>query len=180
MLEDKILIFKLSRGNSGALCRIYEKYRHYMLKIATALLYDASAGEDVVHDVFMRLAQSAESLKIRSSLKSYLRTCVVNGVRNKVRSNEVRSYVELSKVGDIASHERSGDHYCIIKETSLEIANALRQVPFEQREVIVLHLHGDMKFREIAQLQAVTTKTIQSRYRYGLDKLRSILDSEVK
>jgi DNA-directed RNA polymerase specialized sigma24 family protein len=56
----------------------------------------------------------------------------------------------------------------------------LIKVPFEQREVIVLHLYGEMKFREIATLQAVSLKTIQSRYRYGLDKLRSILNSEVE
>ncbi|MHC4095110.1 MAG: hypothetical protein ACYSWZ_08180 [Planctomycetota bacterium] len=37
-----------------------------------------------------------------------------------------------------------------------------------------------MKFREIAKLQDVSTSTIQSRYRYGLDKLRSILDYEAK
>jgi RNA polymerase sigma-70 factor (ECF subfamily) len=61
----------------------------------------------------------------------------------------------------------------------MKISNALVQVPFEQREVVVLHLHGGMKFREIAKLQAVSTKTIQSRYRYGLNKLRSILNSEI-
>jgi DNA-directed RNA polymerase specialized sigma24 family protein len=37
-----------------------------------------------------------------------------------------------------------------------------------------------LKFRQIAKLQKVSIKTAQSRYRYGLDKLRSILDGEVK
>jgi DNA-directed RNA polymerase specialized sigma24 family protein len=36
-----------------------------------------------------------------------------------------------------------------------------------------------MKFRQIAQLQEVSTKTAQSRYRYGIDKLRSLLDGKV-
>ena len=62
----------------------------------------------------------------------------------------------------------------------MKISRALAQIPYEQREVVVLHLHGDMKFREIAGLRAVSTKTIQSRYRYGLDKLRSILNSEAE
>ena len=180
MLEDKLLILRFKHGSSEAFRRIYEKYRLYLLKIAAALSHDVSVAEDVVHDVFTRFAQSAETLKIEGSLKSYLRTCVVNGVRNKVRNDKVRSYVELSQAGPIVSDQNGPERWIMLKEESIRVNNALIQVPFEQREVVVLHLHGGMKFREIAKLQAVSAKTIQSRYRYGLDKLRSILDSEVE
>jgi DNA-directed RNA polymerase specialized sigma24 family protein len=37
-----------------------------------------------------------------------------------------------------------------------------------------------MKFREIAELQVTSTKTALSRYNYGLNKLRSLLNSEVE
>ena len=151
-----------------------------MLKLAVALLHDVSIAEDVVHDVFIRFTQSAETLKINGSLKAYLRTCVVNDVRNRIRGDQVRSYVELSEAGPIASKQNGADQWAILKEESIKISEALVQIPFEQREVVVLHLHGSMKFREIAKVQSVSVKTIQSRYRYGLDKLRSILNSEVE
>jgi len=151
-----------------------------LLKLAVALLHDVSIAEDVVHDVFIRFAQSAETLKINGSLKAYLRTCVVNGIRNRIRGDQVRSYVELSEAGPIASKQNGADQWAILKEESIKISEALVQIPFEQREVVVLHLHGSVKFREIAKVQSVSVKTIQSRYRYGLDKLRSILNSEVE
>ncbi|MHC4099045.1 MAG: RNA polymerase sigma factor [Planctomycetota bacterium] len=179
-MEDKLLILRFKHGSTEALRRIYEKYRLYLLKLAVALLHDVSVAEDVVHDVFISFVQSAEEFKIKGSLKAYLRTCVVNGVRNKVRANQVRSYVELSEAGPIASEQNGSDQWAILEEESMRISSALVQVPFEQREVVVLHIHGGMKFREIARLQAVSTKTIQSRYRYGLDKLRSILNSEIE
>lgn len=180
MLEDKLLIIRFKCGSSEALQRIYEKYRLYLLKLAAGLLHDVSAAEDVVHDVFLRFAQSAETIKVGGSLKAYLRTCVVNGVRNRIRSGQVRAYVELSEAGPIASGHDGAERWAVVKEESLRISKALAQVPFEQREVVMLHLHGGMKFREIARLQAVSIKTIQSRYRYGLDKLRSILNCEVE
>jgi len=37
-----------------------------------------------------------------------------------------------------------------------------------------MHLTGGMKFDDIARLQDVSVKTVLSRYRYGLDKLRSL------
>ncbi|MHC4575215.1 MAG: sigma factor-like helix-turn-helix DNA-binding protein, partial [Planctomycetota bacterium] len=54
----------------------------------------------------------------------------------------------------------------------------LAKLPYEQREVFVLHAQGDMKFREIAGLVGVSTATVQSRYRYGAEKLRGLLEKE--
>lgn len=177
---DRLLIIKLKHGNPEALQRIYEKYRLYLLKLAVALCHDVNTAEDIVHDVFIRLAQSAKTISVNGNLKSYLRTCVINDIRNKARSNKVRSHIELSQAGQIASKQKQIDHWIIIKEESMRIYTALAQIPFEQREVVILHLIADMKFREIAQSQAVSIKTIQSRYRYGLDKLRSLLNSEIE
>ena len=180
MLEDRLLILRFKHGSSDALRRIYEKYRIYLLRLATALLYDAGVAEDVVHDVFLRFAQSGDEIRLKGSLKSYLRTCVVNSARNKVRAEQIRASVDIDGIAPAAANSNEAEQWITIKEESMQIGNALAQIPYEQREVVVLHLHGDMKFREIADLQNVSLKTIQSRYRYGLDKLRSILNSEVK
>jgi RNA polymerase sigma-70 factor (ECF subfamily) len=177
MLEDKLLIFKFKRGSSDALRCIYEKYRNYLLKLATALLYDVGVAEDVVHDVFLRFAQSSDQFKLNGSLKSYLRTCVVNAAHNKARAEQIRSSVNIDEIAPVAIDSNDSDYWAILKEDSVKIADALAQLPYEQREIVVLHLLGEMKFREIAKSQNVPLKTIQSRYRYGLDKLRIMLDT---
>ena len=55
----------------------------------------------------------------------------------------------------------------------------MAQLPYAQREVVILHVQGGMKFRAIAKSQDVSINTVQSRYRYGMDKLRSIMNSMV-
>jgi len=37
-----------------------------------------------------------------------------------------------------------------------------------------------MKFKAIAQQQKISINTVQGRYRYAVDKLRSMLDGEVR
>jgi len=59
-------------------------------------------------------------------------------------------------------------------------AGALAQLPCEQRQVIVLHVLGCLRFREIARQSDESINTIQSRYRYGLTKLQSLLNGEVE
>ncbi len=180
MLEDRLLILRFKYGSRNALSRIYEKYRVYLLKLAAALLHDTNLAEDVVHDVFLGFAKSGDSIKPSGSLKGYLRTCVVNNVRNRSRAKGLGPWVGLDEIGLVAGESNGPDRWLSRKEESGRISQALAQIPLEQREVVVLHLVGEMKFRQIAYLQEASIKTIQSRYRYGLDKLRLLLDGEVE
>ncbi len=68
----------------------------------------------------------------------------------------------------------------IFDEELRRLADALALLPYEQREVVVLHLKGDLTFREIAAVQGGSINTVQSRYRYGIEKLRSLLNGEVQ
>jgi len=179
MIEDRLLIYKFKRGNRSALQRIYEKYRGYLLTLATALLNDVNTAEDVVHDFFVSFAQSSESLRIDGSLKWYLATCVANRARDRIRAGK-RQAISLDRAGAMCSDAKAPESSAICNEEMQLLNAALDQIPYEQREVVILHARGQMRFRAVAKLQNVSIKTVQSRYRYGLDKLRLILDEQVK
>ena len=80
----------------------------------------------------------------------------------------------------MASDTKSPIQLVICTEELEKLKEAITHLPYEQREVIILRVHGDMRFRQIAKLQDVSIKTTLSRYRYGLDKLRSMLNGEVR
>jgi RNA polymerase sigma-70 factor (ECF subfamily) len=65
------------------------------------------------------------------------------------------------------------------EETQI-LSRAIATLPYKQKEVIVMRIKAGLKFKEIAKLQGASLNTVQGRYRYGLDKLRSILDGEVE
>jgi len=180
MIEDKLLVWKFKSGNNDALCRIYEKYKDNLLRLATALLNETAAAEDIVHDVFVSFAETAEKLKLSGNLKSYLSTCVANRVRNWNRARQRQTTTNLNEAESVVSNTKRPEQWIVENEQLRQLNNALAQLSYEQREAISLHLQGGMKFREIAEFQDVSTSTIQSRYRYGLDRLRSLLDNEAK
>lgn len=180
MLEDKVLIWKFKYGSSDALRRIYEKYKKDLLKLATILLNDVSDAEDTVHDVFLSFAKSADKIKLRGNLKSYLLTCVTNRVRNKNRANQQRKTIGLDTAEPVISNSKTPLQWIIQSEELRQWSDAMGQLPYEQREVVILHLRAGMKFRQIARLQDISINTVKGRYRYGLDKLRSILNGEME
>ena len=179
MLEDKLLVWKFKRGSADALQRIYEKYKNDLLALAIALSRDRATAEDVLHDVFVSFAQYAERLKLRTSLKSYLSSCIVNRVRNLNRAKPQWT-TQLNQAETISSGCDGPVRLVISAEQSQRIDKAMAQLPYQQREIIILHLQSGMRFKAIAESQGVSINTIQSRYRYGLDKLRLLLNSEVE
>lgn len=179
MLEDKRLVRQIKRGDKQALRTVYEKYKDNLLTIAASLLHDSNAAEDVLHDVFISFAASVRQLQLRGSLKSYLLMSVVNQVRDRFRRRK-HHVLGLEQVGPISSDSDGPEQSAIFGEESQLLTGALAKLPFEQREVIILHLNGGMTFKEIANMQGTSISTVQGRYRYGLSKLRTILNGELK
>ena len=178
MIEDELLKWKFKSGGKDALQRIYEKYRDYLLTLAMALVNDAGLAEDIVQDVFVAFARSGGTFKLRGSLKSYLATCTLNRCRDQIRVHKRRP-LGLDEDTPMQSDFDPPDKRMITDEQSRLVAGAMAQLPYEQREIIALHLNAAMKLRHIAGLQNVSVSTVKGRYRYGLQKLRSALNGRL-
>ncbi|MCK4849859.1 MAG: sigma-70 family RNA polymerase sigma factor [Phycisphaerae bacterium] len=174
MLEDRLLIRQLRRGDQAALRLIYERNKDHMLTVAHNLLLDRSLAEDCLHDVFVDLAVRAAQFRLHSNLKGYLATCIANRARDVLRSKS-RQNVSLSAMPEHPANPAAPPAQLIHSEQATRLRAALTELPFEQRQAIVLHLNAKLKFRQIAKQLGLSVNTVQSRYRYGLDKLRSLL-----
>jgi RNA polymerase sigma-70 factor (ECF subfamily) len=178
MIEDEVLKWRFRRGSREALSRIYEKYVHLLLSIAMGLLNDPHEAEDVVQDVFVAFARGAGDFQLKGSLKAYLATSVVNRVRDRVRRERVQR-ARMDEPGPLPPDQNGPDEPLIYSERCRRLAEALAQLPYEQREAVVLKIKDGLKLKDIAKLQGVSISTVNGRYRYGLDKLRALLGSEV-
>jgi RNA polymerase sigma-70 factor (ECF subfamily) len=180
MLEDKLLVWKINRGNPDALRRIYQKYKGDLLTLAAALLFDKTEAEDCLHDCFISFIKGSQQFQLTGSLKGYLSTCIANNARNRNKARQKHQNVGMEQTKQATSDSHNPDYSAIFGEDLQRLSWALYQLPYDQREVILLRHYSSMKFRTIAKLQDLSINTIQGRYRYGLDKLRSLLDSEVQ
>ena len=178
-MTDGLPLVERRQRNQDSLRRIYEKYRDSLLILAIALSHDVNVAEDAIHDVFVAFAQNFASFELTGSLKAYLSTCVANRVRDLMRKKRSRALGQeqaCSAPLDLSEPSR----LIVCNEELRLLSSALAKLPDEQREVIVLHIHGQMRFRIIAKSLGISVNTVKGRYRYGISKLRSILDSEIR
>jgi RNA polymerase sigma-70 factor (ECF subfamily) len=178
VLEDRLLVWKFKRGGRDAFCRIYEKYRDDLLRLAISLLAESDTAEDIVHDVFASFIRDTTEFRLTGSLKAYLATCVANRARNVNRAYRRRHSSGRHETPLLTSDSNRPDRWIICSDQLIQVNNALAKLPYEQRETVVLRAQLGTKFRQIAEFQGVSIKMAQSRYRTGMDKLRSLLNSE--
>ncbi|MBN1972474.1 MAG: sigma-70 family RNA polymerase sigma factor [Sedimentisphaerales bacterium] len=179
-MEDKLLIWKFKHGSREALRRIYDKYHSHLLKIAIVLTGNIDTAEDIVQEVFTNFAQTSKRLELNGSLKSYLTTSVLNAVRNLRRDRNRHNADTLEESEQVVSMAKRPDQWAILSEQLENLSIAMTNLPYEQKEVITLRMEADMPLNKIADLQKTSISTVNARYRYGIEKLRSLLNSEVK
>jgi RNA polymerase sigma-70 factor (ECF subfamily) len=168
MSEDRQLAAGLKRGESAALRRIYLKYKDDLLNVARSLVGDLNTAEDCLHDVFVALA--SERCRIRSNLKGYLVTSVVNRARDYLRRRASGNALHVHLQSQPRTRADGPPNQAPDERIDI-VMRTLEALPSEQREVIALHLQGDMKFRQIAAMLGLSINTVQSRYRYGMERL---------
>jgi len=180
MIQEKLLMMRFNRGDCNALRDIYALYKDQLVSLAGALLHDKTTAEDAVHDVFAKLIARQETLKITQNLRRYLLSAVANAARQRYHSQKKTSelYLDAGNIPEIET-DNPPESPVLFDEQQRHLTIALSALPYEQREVILLRHFSDLKFNAIASMQNVSINTVQGRYRYGLDKLRSLLNGEL-
>ncbi len=148
---------------------LYRQYRQPLFLTAWNILRCCSLAEDAVHSAFVRLA---ELRKAPRGPKLYafraVRNAAVDLSRNRARRRE-------EPIGVAAGTENiepvSGDD-----ELLTSVSAALSQLDDASREIVELHLHSGLTFREIASVVEEPLPTVASRYRRALEKLRESLE----
>jgi RNA polymerase sigma-70 factor, ECF subfamily len=144
---------------------LYQDLGPGLLAFATSLLGDRAAAEDVLHQVFLKLlGMNSFPEEARPYLFKAVRNRALNTMRNGARMTPIEDQEWLIKPAGIV-------------EAGLEVERALRALPSEQREVVVMRVWGEMRFEEIATVLEISVNTAASRYRYGLSKMRERLKS---
>jgi RNA polymerase sigma-70 factor, ECF subfamily len=150
---------------------LYREHGAALVLFATAMLGDRGCAQDVVHRVFAKLLEKGIHGNIVDS-KAYLFSCVRNAALNDLKS--AARLVELQP--ETAWFEQSSrDHVA-----ELNLQSALRQLPDDQKQIVVLHIWGELSFLQISEVLAINANTTASRYRYALKKLRELMQAQEK
>jgi RNA polymerase sigma-70 factor (ECF subfamily) len=153
------------------LAAAYDACAPSLFRYAAMLLADPSAAEDVVHQVFAKLAALGRRLAHIHALTPYLRRAVRNECYRLLQHQSRLHTAHAPDLLQLASPDQPQS----CQELRPALEQALRSLPPEQREVVHMKIYEKMTFRQIAHDLAISSNTAASRYRYALLRLRELL-----
>jgi RNA polymerase sigma-70 factor (ECF subfamily) len=161
--SDEELARHLAGGDREVLALVYDRYAASLYRMLCALLSSPTDAEDALQEIFVKLA--AGRIGRMRDLKSYLFGAARHEAFSVLRKRRRQNTWETDSTGCEAVTQSTESNY--------DWASLLTRLPVEQREVIALKVWEQMTFVEIAQIVRASPNTVMSRYRYGIERLRS-------
>jgi RNA polymerase sigma-70 factor (ECF subfamily) len=166
------LLEGLAAGREEAYAALYDQFGAALFRVGHALLGSRQDAEDAVQEVFVGLVRTRHLLRNVENLRAYLFSAVRHAAIRLAVQRKERLPLTLAEIGDmVAPADLAGT-----TDEAVQLEKALRELPFEQRELVVLKIDGGLTFAEIAAALGISANTAASRYRYALDKLRAALE----
>lgn len=142
-------------ANDALLEQVFTTHYGGLCRLATLLVGDPAAAEDVVQEAFLRTFSSWWRLRQPERAQFYVRTTVVNLCRSRLRR---RRHEQVSNLLSWDPAPQGGEP----TEDALVVAAALRTLPPRQREAVVLRYYGDLNEQDVARVLGCSVGTVKS------------------
>jgi RNA polymerase sigma factor (sigma-70 family) len=156
--EETALLWQLfKRGDWEAYTKLYNQNSRLLLNYGHKFTRDRTLIEDAVHDLFIRLWTSRDTIGTPLSVKNYLYKALRSILFRKL---ETRSRFTEMTEGDPLGFEVSFDQVVIAGEEEqalqLKIKAAIGTLPPRQQEIVYLRFYEGFNYPEIADIMDIT------------------------
>jgi RNA polymerase sigma-70 factor (ECF subfamily) len=158
--------------NDHELERLYDAQASGLFHYLVTFTKTEADARDLLQELFIRLARGAK-MEVQSE-KAFLFRLAHNLAIDWLRRRKVRWDSEERLLAELdAAGKRDADPDAALLARGF--ADAMKTLPDEQRTIVQLKLWDGLTFEEIAATQGIPLNTAASRYRYALEKLRTLL-----
>ena len=166
-LKDESLLNSLARRYYKPLLSFFRKRTH-----------NDPDTHDLVQQVFLRLAQSRQQGEIHDP-DAYIFQTAANALRDHYRHLAVRNrhLTEISSASELEPSHPSTERVVLAQADLARLVAGMRKLPERTRDIVILRCFEGLKNAEIAELQHISTRSVEKHIAKGLAALSQILDS---
>lgn len=175
MLSDSEITGRIRQGDKQEFEKLFRSSYVSLVRYAKKLISDHDAAEEIVQDLFFRLWQDRENLRIESSLNGYLFKSVHNRALHFIEHKKVvsRHAGEIFAGAELTSEPVTETIY--YNELQARVAKVLERLPERCGIIFRMSRFDGLKYNEIAAKLAVSLKTVEADMGKALKEFRKAL-----
>jgi RNA polymerase sigma-70 factor (ECF subfamily) len=180
-LSDNELVSLYVNGDESALKILIQRHEKRVFSYILLSVKNRELAEDIFQDTFIKVINTLRSgnyheegkfvqwvMRIANNLK-------IDYFRKMQRMPAFESNGEFDIFDIIYGTDPSIEQKMITEQLYAEVAEMVKYLPDEQREVLEMRIYQDISFKDIAEMTNVSINTALGRMRYALINLRKIL-----
>ena len=186
-MTDEELVISVRSGDHQSLGVLVARWERPLFCFAYRMLQRQEDARDICQETFLRVLKKAHRFREGSKFSTWMYQIALNLCRDQLRKRRRWSTIlaedrELNEQTDIppdvrlASDDPSRQVEKRQKTRALQLA--LKEIPPEQREVLIMKEYEGLKFKEIAEILDAPESTVKSRMYYGLTGLKTALSRQ--
>ena len=180
MQPDEQLVQLYRKGDEGAFEELFSRYRRPVFGFVLRMLGNRPTAEDVFQEVFARVHARIREYESKEKFSAWLYTIAYHLCVDARRKQKRQWWLRF---GDEAPEPRSTmdpEDEAASREMKELVAAQVEHLDRRLKEVFLLRIHGNLLFREIAQLLDVPLNTVLVRYHQAVLALREALKEGVR
>jgi len=170
---DAQLVARVRRGDRPAAGALAERYLRACRAVALAVTGDEADADDVCQDAFVSAIERIDDCRRPERFGAWLMQIVRNRARDHLRAR-ARPVLSIEGMA-IQAAEASPESEAAREEAADRLRMALRELPEERREVLLLHDLEGWTHREIAERLGLPPGTVRSHLHHARRRVRGLL-----
>ncbi len=188
-MSDESLMLLYRAGDLSAFRELYRRHHRGLYSFIAWRCPRKEWVDDIMQDSWANLHQARARYQPQASFRTYLFQIARNRLIDMLRQNRLvlaselktntdagEDDIQFQNMTDMLCETPSPDAVLGQRQEHDALHAAIRTLPSEQREALILQQFNDMSLEEISVLVAAPVETVKSRLRYAMKKLRQQLE----
>jgi len=172
--RERDLVLAARRGDEEAFRELYRAYREPVWSVVISLVGDPLQAQDILQNVFFKAFRGLAGFRFRSALFTWIYRIARNECRNHLRKRDL-PVVPLEDILGSRYEADAAHGPERIQNRSETLTNAVMQLPFKMREVVVLKYQEDLSYDEMSRIIGCPPGTVASRLNRALTELETLM-----
>jgi RNA polymerase sigma-70 factor (ECF subfamily) len=179
--NDQELVSEFLKGNEDTLQELIVRHERKIFTSIYLLVKDRDLANDIFQETFIKVIKTLrsgnynEEGKFLSWILRISHNLVIDHFRSLKRMPMVYDTDEYSVFDTIQLEDKNIEDKMIADQIQSTVRALIEQLPYDQREVVIMRHFANMSFKEIADATGVSINTSLGRMRYALINLRKLI-----
>jgi len=182
LTSDATLVSDYIKGNEAALSQLISRHQQRIYSFVYSKVYDKDITEDIFQDTFIKVIRTLkrggynEEGKFLPWVMRIAHNLVIDHFRKNKRMPKFDNSGDFNIFSVLSDGDLNAEKQIIKDQVETDVRRLIEELPDDQKDVLVMRIYKDMRFKEIALKTDVSINTALGRMRYALINLRKLID----